>query len=85
MKKITTIAFFFSTVLILSMFTNVSASKCVTEELNEKIQKIIEEKEESKWFPGFMIVQLIKGAIALVLVLLVLFDLIEPDESEGQT
>lgn len=30
------------------------------------------------WFPGFLIVQLIKGIIALIIILLILFDIIEP-------
>ncbi len=85
MKKIMSIAVFFSAILLLSMFTNVSASKSVREELNKKINRIMDEKEESKWFPGFIIVQLIKGAIALVVVLLVILDLIEPDRAEDQT
>jgi len=33
------------------------------------------------WYPGFLIVQLIKGVVAFILVLLILFDLIEPDET----
>ena len=32
----------------------------------------------TNWFPGFLIVQLIKGVIAFILVLLILFDIIEP-------
>ncbi len=35
----------------------------------------------SDWYPGFLIVQLIKGVVALILVLLILLDLIEPEET----
>jgi len=37
-----------------------------------------ENTEDAKWYPGFLIVQLMKGAIALVLILLILLDIIEP-------
>ena len=38
----------------------------------------IQNSELSTWFPGFLIVQLIKGIIAFFVVLLVLFGIIEP-------
>ncbi len=34
-------------------------------------------RELPTWFPGFLLVQLIKGVIAFILVLLILFDIIE--------
>jgi hypothetical protein len=30
------------------------------------------------WYPGFLLVQLVRGVIAFIIVLLILFDLIEP-------
>ena len=80
MKKITMVSFFFSAILILSIFTSVSASKCIKEDLNEKLEALTKKNKESDWFPGFFIFQLIKGAIALVIILLILFDIIDPDE-----
>jgi len=34
--------------------------------------------EQPLWYPGFLIVQLIKGVLAFIIVLLILFDIIEP-------
>ena len=31
-----------------------------------------------QWYPGFLLVQLVRGVIAFIVVLLILFDLIEP-------
>ncbi len=81
MKKTILIAILFSMILIISTFPNVSASQYKREEIEKKIDEITKENKESKWFPGFIIFQLIKGAVALVLVLLILFDLIEPEEA----
>lgn len=36
------------------------------------------DQEHPLWFPGFLIVQLLKGVMAFILVLLILFDIIEP-------
>ena len=46
----------------------------------ETIEQIKENSEEPKWYPGWFIVQLLKGAAALILVLLILLDLVEPEE-----
>ena len=46
----------------------------------ETIEKITENSEEPKWYPGWFIVQLLKGAAALILVLLILLNLVEPEE-----
>jgi len=35
-------------------------------------------QSEPVWFPGFLIVQLIKGIIAFILIILILLDVIEP-------
>jgi len=32
------------------------------------------------WYPGFLLVQLVKGVMAFIIVLLILFDLIEPTQ-----
>ena len=32
----------------------------------------------SKWFPGFLLFQLLKGILAFIVILLILFDIIEP-------
>ncbi len=37
------------------------------------------ELEQSSWYPGFLIVQLLKGIMAFFMILLILFDIIEPD------
>ncbi len=37
--------------------------------------------DATDWYPGFLIVQLIKGVAAFILVLLILLDLIEPEET----
>ena len=52
--------------------------------INTIKSKLIEEESDlydnniPTWYPGFLIIQLIKGIFALILVLLILFDLIEP-------
>jgi len=45
---------------------------------SETIQDTVNILDLPVWFPGFLIVQLIKGVIAFVIVLLILFDIIEP-------
>lgn len=35
-------------------------------------------QEDSSWYPGFLIVQLIRGVLAFFVVILILLDLIEP-------
>ena len=48
------------------------------EKISSELLEKIEESKDAKWYPGFIIVQLIKGAIALVIILLILLDIIEP-------
>jgi len=67
-------------ILILASCSSVVGTN---EKNNEKIDEILESFEEnklnSKWFPGFFIVQLIKGIMALILTILILLDMIEPE------
>jgi len=37
-------------------------------------------QEDPTWYPGFLIVQLVKGILAFVVILLILFDIIEPEK-----
>ena len=46
----------------------------------ETLEKSTEKSEKTNWFPGWFIVQLLKGCIAFILILLILLDLIEPEE-----
>lgn len=39
-----------------------------------------DDQTRPSWFPGFLIVQLIKGVTAFIIVLLILFDIIEPNK-----
>ena len=57
-------------ILVIASFPTVSA--------NQKGKT--EERIEAKWYPGFILVQIVKGIIALTLIILILLDIIEPEE-----
>lgn len=94
MKK-TIVVFSIASVLImiLAAFPSVIAGKTIqpknedsylfsllkekTDFNDEEIGNIV---SKAKWYPGFLIVQLVKGVLALIIVLLILFDIIEPEE-----
>lgn len=40
----------------------------------------LDDQTHPLWFPGFLIVQLIKGVMAFIIILLILFDIIEPNK-----
>lgn len=74
--------------MLLSVFPSVAAVQTENSEKKMFILNIIKHFKETKtkdiettdWFPGFIIVQIIKGIIAFIVVLLILFDLIDPEE-----
>ncbi len=47
------------------------------------LESIKEKNTNTKWFPGFMLVQLVKGVLAFFLVLLILLDIVEPENATG--
>ncbi len=75
--------------LVLATFPSVVASQNIKYEKinNEDESKILEtakeENTKTKWFPGFILVQLLKGVFALILTLLILLDLAEPENATG--
>jgi hypothetical protein len=87
-----TIGLIISTLLFLSCQSMVYAESIQQLTIPTKLQNIISELnldltqdtfetqnlELPTWFPGFLIVQLIKGIIAFFVVLMVLFGIIEP-------
>ena len=48
-------------------------------QLDKEINQVDRDNQKQPlWFPGFLIVQIIKGIIAFILIILILLDVIEP-------
>lgn len=72
----------------LSLQSVVYADSITNNELLSQLKNLISQsgielnqfnnQEKPLWFPGFLIVQLIKGIIAFILIILILLDVIEP-------
>ena len=71
--------------LVLASFPSSTATKNIVDERYrnklELLESLKEQNTNEKWFPGFLIVQLIKGVIAFVLMLMILLDLAVPGDS----
>ena len=67
---------------IKSSLTKILSRQIDEEELNKIIEELNENDSENKWYPGFLIVQLIKGIAAFILVILILLDIIDPEPEE---
>ena len=93
MKKIKYLSILFSAILLLTFFIPIINAdnsnnksdyilKHISEkELNDNLLTKIASKlidPEIGWFPGFFIVQLLKGVIALVLIILIIFSSFQP-------
>ena len=65
-----------------SLATNENIDKKLGGNNLDILEQIKDEKHNTKWFPGFILVQLLKGIIGFVVILMVLLDLAEPDDSE---
>ena len=65
-----------------SLATNENIDKKLGGNKLDILEQIKDEKHNTKWFPGFILVQLLKGIIGFVVILMVLLDLAEPDDSE---
>ena len=76
--------------IIIASFPSVVASNNI-EDIKETIKLdkvdlldlIQGENNSTGWFPGFMLVQLVKGVLAFFLVLMILLDLAEPANLTG--
>lgn len=68
-------------ILIFISFYSAAAKKTINLKEEDRIEKDIKEDFTQKWYPGFMIVQFIKGGIAFILILMILFKLINQNES----
>ena len=83
MKKIIVFGCILASVLMITISLNpvVGAKTSKVNNLLDQIQSYISNDDETKptWFPGFLIVQLIKGVLAFFIILLMLLDLIEPE------
>ena len=92
MKKIIVICSIAATLLLIiaafpsaaetQIIKSKNENKFLNDPLKQKTGLTIEDAKEkisgAKWYPGFLIVQLIKGCVALILILLILLDIIEP-------
>jgi len=62
----------------------ITRNKAISDILFQKTgitdDELEEKTSESQWFPGFLLVQIVKGIAALILILLILFDIIDPEE-----
>ncbi len=82
-KKLIILSITTAFLLLITQFSTVTATKEILDEkeIKTKILDYIKEKDtNTKWYPGFMIVQLIKGVLGFIVVLMILLDLAEPGE-----
>lgn len=93
MKKNQIVSIFTISIVLMLGFSGISTAKSTLSNIsNQKIfENTITQIEENNlllnfldnddlptWYPGWLIVQILKGIIALILTLLILLDLIEP-------
>lgn len=62
----------------LTQFSKIQQQLLKTDSQND--WRTLFSEEHPSWYPGFLIVQIIKGVIAFILIILILLDIIEPDE-----
>jgi|GEM_PF-6225789 len=78
-KKIGLFAAISTFLLICIAFAGVVEAESIQQQSTSAFGTFLE--DISDWFPGFLLVQLLKGVLALIMVLLILFDLIDPEET----
>lgn len=96
-RKLIALSIISTLLLVFASFSSVACAQNITaeaQETNDKdktptqikldlLESIKEKNTNEKWFPGFMLVQLVKGVLAFFLVLLILLDIIEPENTTG--